>query len=120
MATGDLKSFFEDRSSFFEQKNTELLAMIRRGDQIDTGFSRKIGYKYINIVSKDPFRIHYVTDQRGIGVGSYGTGVAYLEREPDIVYESLESMYDKGQGIEGFVGYGHLKGKWYYFYWKAD
>jgi hypothetical protein len=68
----------------------------------------------------DLFGILYYTTSSGIGVGTYGTGLAYLGREPQDIYPNLEVMKEEASKVEGFWGYGHIEGNWYYFLWEAD
>jgi len=37
-------------------------------------------------------------------VASFGTGIAYLEKQPKKIYHSLEAMHQHAGEIEGFIG----------------
>ena len=54
------------------------------------------------------------------GVGTFGTGIAWLENPPDKIYPDLEAMKKDAGPIEGFVGFGNLSGNWYYFRRELD
>ncbi|MEN8107285.1 MAG: hypothetical protein ABFS22_04690 [Pseudomonadota bacterium] len=67
-----------------------------------------------------PLSIKYYTHRRGFGVGTFGTGIAWLENPPDKICPGLEAMKQDDRQIEGFVGFGHLSGNWYYFRGELD
>jgi len=48
--------------------------------------------------------IKYYTHFRGIGVASFGTGIAYLEKHQKKYNHSLEAMHQHAGEIEGFIG----------------
>jgi len=118
--TAEMQSFYLSRQAKFEKNNTVNISRLIAGQPINLKENKNVGYFRMSAVLKPAVSIHYYTHQRGFGVGALGTGIAYLETPPDKIYTSLEAMADISGPIEGFVGYGHITGRWYYFHWEID
>ena len=67
-----------------------------------------------------PVAIRFHTHVRGIGVGAYGAGLAWLQEPPAKAYVSGNEMMQAARQVEGFIGYRHIEGHWYAFLWEAD
>ena len=88
----------------------------------------EIGYKWVETEPKpdvyqagEPLIVRYYTHLRGIGVGAFGTGIAYIDpRMQEKTYPSLEAMINDAKEVEGFIGYSKISDNWYYFFWEAD
>jgi hypothetical protein len=126
--TAEMKEFFSLHQTAFEQKNGEILAALSQRTAIHSGPDEKVGYRWLEIEPQpeiyrdgDPLIVRYYTHMRGIGVGAFGTGIAYLD--PSIlekVYPNLEAMGNDAKEVEGFIGYSPVSGNWHIFYWEAD
>ena len=65
--------------------------------------------------------MRYYTHLRGIGVGAFGTGIAYIDPVVERkLYPTLEAMTDDAKEVEGFIGYSKISNNWYSFFWEAD
>ena len=127
-STAEMEEFFAAHRSGFEQKNYSILSALAQKETIDLGPDSKVGYQWLEMELKsdsyqdgDPITLRYYTHLRGIGVGAFGTGIAYID--PSIQtknYPSLEAMADDAKKVEGFVGYSHIAENWHTFFWKAD
>jgi len=117
--TIEMRNYFSSHQSEFENKNAEILAVLAAGGHVDSGGNAKVGYLGLQATSEPSAQIMYFTHRAGIGVGSFGTGIAYLESQPVTLYPSLEAMRDDGGKDDGFVGFGRLSGKWYFFFWGS-
>jgi len=115
-----MQRFYLSRQAEFEKINIENISRLTAEQPIDTKQNKKVGYIRMSAELKPAVSIKYYTHQRGFGVGAFGTGVAYLETPPNKLYASLEAMAEDSGPIEGFVGYGHITGDWYYFRWELD
>lgn len=118
--TEEMHSFYSSRQVKFEKINIENISRLIAGQPIDLKENKKVGYIRMSAELKPTISIKYYTHQRGFGVGAFGTGIAYLETPPNKIYASLEAMTEESGPIEGFVGYGHITGNWYYFRWELD
>lgn len=126
--TAEMEEFFTTHRIGFAQKNAAILSALAQKTTINSGADAKVGYKWLETQPKpeffqdgEPIIIRYYTHLRGIGVGAFGTGIAYID--PSIQeknYPSLEAMTDDAKKVEGFVGYSHITDNWYYFFWEAD
>jgi len=63
-----------------------------------------LDYRYVEATLFLFPSIKYYTHFRGIGVASFGTGIAYLEKPPNKIYHGLEAMHQHAGEIEGFLG----------------
>jgi len=126
--TVEMEEFFAANRVGFEQKNAEILAALTQKTAINLGADAKVAYKWFETQPNhdffqdgEPIIIRYYTHLWGIGVGVFGTGIAYID--PSIqekIYPSLETMTDDAKKVEGFVGYSHITGNWHSFFWEAD
>lgn len=126
--TADMEDFFTNHKLAFEEKNRGLLTALSHQTAISSDGDTKIGYRWLEIEPKpetyqngDPVIVRYYTHLQGIGVGAFGTGIAYLDpRREEKRYPSLEAMMEDRKGVEGFIGYSRISGNWYSFFWEAD
>lgn len=116
----EMKDYFLERQSAFEGKNAELLSAISENREIEKGTDEHVGYQWLKLTYEPNIQIRYYTDSLGIGVGSFGTGLAYLQSPPDKTYPDFESMYDDARRVEGFIGYTHILDNWYSFLWGSN
>ena len=127
-STAKMEEFFVAHQSGFEQKNTVIISALEQKIEIDSGVNRQVNYQWLKILPSldsyqegDPVAVLYYTHLRGIGVGSFGTGIAYIDpKKQEKTYPTLESMSADAARIEGFIGYCHISGNWYSFVWEAD
>lgn len=118
--TEEIKKHFSEHQSEFETTNKIILAKLKEGKPIDSIQKDTLAYREIE-VSSLPFQsVKYYTHYYGLGVGTFGFGIAYLEKKPNNIYQSLEAMQQDAGEIERFTGYGHLSNSWYYFRFRAD
>ena len=126
--TGEMEEFFSKQQNMFEGKNAALLTALSQKKTIDLDADAEVGYLWIEMQPEphsyqdgDPLLIRYYTHLRGIGVSSFGAGIAYFDQKrPEQTYPSLEAMADDAEKTEGFIGYSHIAGNWYFFFWEAD
>lgn len=126
--TVEMKDFFTAHRTGFEQKNTALLSALAQKATINTGHDAEVGYQWLetqpgpdSYQDGEPVKILYYTHLRGIGVGSFGTGIAYIEPAGQVkTYPNLEAMLDDAKKSEGFIGYSRIVDNWYCFFWEAD
>ena len=125
--TAEMKSFFASHQSAFRQKNGEILSRLKQHQPISFKADPATGYRWIKISPagedqyQQPVIVRYYTHQRGIGVGGFGTGIAYIDPEIKIKsYPSLEAMKVEAKKVEGFIGYTPIAENWYLFFWEAD
>ncbi len=124
--SSEMKTFFFEHRQAFEQKNTSILSALRQQKPIATTGNSVIGYQWIQLEPEypqtgKPMIIRYYTHLRGIGVGSFGTGIAYINPEAtEKLYPTLEAMNRDAKKTEGFLGYSSITGHWYAFRWEAD
>ncbi len=118
--TEEMQKYYFERQSEFEKINNLILSKLKAAESIESKRNKALGYRYIETTSLPFPSVKYYTHFRGIGVASFGTGIAYLEKPPNKIYPSLEAMRRDADEIEGFLGYGHLSNHWYYFLWEAD
>ena len=116
--TIEMRNYFSSHQSEFERKNAEILPVLAAGGQVDSESNSKVGYLWIRATSEPSAQVMYFTHRAGFGVGSFGTGIAYLETQPVTLYPSIEAMRVEGSKDDGFVGFGRLSGKWYFFFWN--
>lgn len=126
-STADMKDFYSEHQNDFEQHNAALLMKLSKNESIDTGPNPAVGYQWLMVFPHPSIyeegmeiELRYYTHKKGIGVGSYGTGIAYLDPGTTETYPSIEAMKEDASQVEGFVGYGAIAGNWYYFLWEAD
>jgi hypothetical protein len=126
--TAEMAEFFFEHQSMFEQKNVAILSALSQKAEIDSGPNTEVGYRWLETQpapyayqDSEPMMVRYYTHLRGIGVGAFGTGIAYFD--PGIqekTYPSLEAMKNDAGKVEGFVGYCRISGNWHSFFWEAD
>lgn len=80
--TAEMEDFFSKHRSAFERKNADVLFAVSQNRAIDSGPDTEIGYQFLEIRPESPLMVKYFTHVRGIGVGAFGTGIAYLESPP--------------------------------------
>jgi len=118
--TEEMHGYFAQHQSEFKTTNRLLLSQLKTSESIDPKQPDAVAYRHIEATRLPSAVIRYFTHFRGIGVASFGTGIAYLEKSPDKLYPDLQAMQQEATEVEGFLGYGHLSGNWYYFRWEAD
>jgi len=126
--TAEIKEFFSKNQSAFAQKNAEILSAVAQKKSINSNGDTVVGYQWLEVQPElhsyqngDPLIVRYYTHLRGIGVGSFGTGIAYIDpRIEEKGYPDLEAMTDDAKKVEGFIGYSKISGHWYCFFWEAD
>lgn len=126
--TAEMEEFFTAHQINFEEKNAAILANLQKNNTINTGPDSQIGYQWLEIQpfpdsyqTGEPVTIRYYTHLKGIGVGAFGTGIAYIDHaRQEKIYPSIEAMQNDAKNVEGFVGYSSITENWYSFYWKAD
>lgn len=126
--TAEMKEYFFVHQSRFEQENSAIVSALTQKTVIDSGANTQVGYQWLETQptldayqAGDPIIVRYYTHLRGIGVGTFGAGIAYIDpARTEKIYPSLEAMSDDAKKIEGFIGYSHISGNWYSFFWEAD
>ncbi len=124
--SSEMKAFFLEHRPAFEQKNISILAALKQREHISTAGDAEVGYKWLQIEPdydqpEQPLVIRYYTHLRGIGVGGFGTGIAYMSPgATERLYPTLEAMGTDAKKTEGFLGYSPISGNWYSFRWEAD
>jgi hypothetical protein len=126
--TDEMEEFFSLQRTMFEQKNAAILTALLTNKVISPGADKGVGYQWLETEPRsdtyqqgEPVIVRYYTHNRGIGVGAFGTGIAYIDpRKKEKIYPSLEDMAPDAKKIEGFIGYSHISGNWYSFLWEAD
>jgi hypothetical protein len=121
--TKEMHSYFLSHQAEFEKENTEIISRLKAEQAINSNENMKPVYFRLEAALKPSLSIKYYTHQLGIGLGAFGTGIAYLETPPNIIYSGLEEMVEDSRATEGFVGFGQLSSKssnWYYFFWEID
>lgn len=126
--TVEMEEFFAAHRSGFEHKNTSILYSLQNKVAVDSGLDTTVGYQWLEMEPKadlyedgGPVIIRYYTHLRGIGVGAFGVGIAYIDpSDQEKNYTNLEAMTDDARKIEGFIGYSHISGNWHTFLWEAD
>ncbi|MBU1564983.1 MAG: hypothetical protein KJ630_05060 [Proteobacteria bacterium] len=120
----DMQEYFTNHQEFFETTNNQIMSTMLSGKTFvpkESGSYKNILWlKVIGDKVDQDFQVRYFTHIKGIGVGSYGTGIAYLNSPPKMIYGDFESMNKDASEEEGFVGYCSIKGPWYIFFWEAD
>ncbi|MBW2710117.1 MAG: hypothetical protein JRD04_12835, partial [Deltaproteobacteria bacterium] len=123
----EMDNYFLEHQEAFKQKNDSILAALQLQKPITLLADSEIGYKWVEIEPKPnvyqagkPLIVRYYTHLRGIGVGAFGTGIAYIDpRIEEKEYPDLEAMIDDTKKVEGFIGYSKISDNWYYFFWEA-
>ena len=124
--SSEMKVFFLEHQPAFKQKNASILTTLERQGRIATTGNPEIGYKWLQIEPEhyqpgQPLVIRYYTHLRGLGVGGFGTGIAYMSPgATERLYPTIEAMDKDAKKIEGFLGYSPISGNWYSFRWEAD
>lgn len=118
--TRDMHNFFTHHQAGYEAVNNALLERLRAGESLDLDHNDTLGFSRVEASLEPSASVHYYTHYRGIGVASFGTGLAYLEQEPENLYDGIEAMQPDAASRERFTGYGRLTDTWYYFFWEAD
>ncbi len=126
--TTNMEDFFTNHKLAFEEKNRELLTALSQQITVSSEGDTMIGYRWVEVEPKqeiyqkgDPVIVRYYTHLKGIGVGAFGTGIAYLDpRREEKSYPDFEAMMEDRKGAEGFIGYSRISGNWYSFFWEAD
>ena len=115
----ELTGLLEQNRSAYEQRTEEIRQAVNRGQRFAPLQDDALGYFTFD-ARREPFRVLYYTSRSGLGVGAYGTGLAYLEEPPERLYSGIEAMREAARAVEGFIGFGGIEGDWYYFFWEAD
>ena len=126
--TVEMKEFFAAHRVGFEKKNAAILTALAKETVINSGADTQIGYQWIetqlgpdSYQNGEPVIVRYYTHLRGIGVGSFGTGIAYIDpASQETIYPDIEAMRDAAKKVEGFVGYSHITDNWHSFFWEVD
>jgi len=125
-SSSDMKSFFLEHQQGFEQENSSILATLTQQKSIAMAGNPEVGYQWLQIEPEQyqpgkPLIVRYYTHLRGIGVSSFGTGIAYMIPEAvEKLYPTIEAMDEEAKKSEGFLGYSPISGNWYSFRWEAD
>ena len=122
-STSDLQSYFAAHREDFNRINQRIINIVSENKKLsldeESKFAEILGIKFIEVLSADPPGVKYYSHKRGIGVASYGTGIAYLYTPPAKVYSAFETMKEDAKD-EGFIGFCKLEDNWYSFLWAAD
>ncbi len=118
--TDGMKGYFAQHQVVLQRVNVEILAALSEGKQMDPALAKGEVYQFLQLRSTPMPMVNYHTHVKGFGLGSYGTGIAYSPSAPEKIYENLEVMRPDAAAVEGFVGYTHISGDWYAFFWEAD
>ena len=126
--TIEMKEFFSKNQSAFAQRNVEILSAVAQEKSVNSNGDADVGYRWLEVQPElhsyqngDPLIVRYYTHLRGIGVGAFGTGIAYLDpRVEEQIYPNLEAMTNDAKKVEGFIGYSKIADNWYCFFWEAD
>ena len=127
-SSAEMVAFFVSNRDGFEQKNREILSALDQQEQIDTGADSQLGYRWVEIEPLDslasnnePIVVRYYTHVSGIGVGSFGTGIAHIEAGYEVeTFASLEAVIAAAKGVSGFIGYSKISANWYSFFWNSN
>ena len=115
----DLTTLYETNAGAFEARTAEIREAVATSSSITKRRDEVLGYFAVEAHAQ-PFSVLYYTHSSGIGVGAYGTGLAYFEEPPEHVYANLEAMKPDAAAVEGFRGYGPIRDNWYYVFWEVD
>jgi hypothetical protein len=126
--TAELHEIFADKRNAYETHAANTREAMSKREPIDSAANAQIGYLWLEVEPEpatyndgDPIVLRYYTHARGIGVGAFGTGIAYLDPGLRVQnYPDIETMREDARKVEGFIGYSRISGNWYAFYWKAD
>ncbi len=127
-STAEMEKFFSNHKRAFEEKNKEILTELSQQETISSTGDLTIGYQWLEVdptpeneQQNTPTIIRYYTHRKGIGVSSFGTGIAYIDpRREERIYPNLEAMREERKRVERFIGYSRISGDWYSFLWEAD
>ena len=115
----EMVALYRNNVHEYENRTNQIRASIMNNESFGSHRDEALGY-YALDVRKSPFSVFYYTHSSGIGVGAYGTGLAYFDEAPDRIYENLSAMKPDASAAEGFRGYAPIDGHWYYAFWEAD
>ncbi|SHJ99305.1 hypothetical protein SAMN02745165_03709 [Malonomonas rubra DSM 5091] len=126
--TAEMEEFFSRQRAMFKQKNAAILTALSTNTAIASGADKDVGYQWLETEPRpDSYQqggsvtVRYYTHIRGVGVGAFGTGIAYIDpARKEKIYPTLEDMASDAKKVEGFIGYSHISGNWYSFFWEAD
>ncbi|MFC1524133.1 hypothetical protein ACFL6N_05010 [Thermodesulfobacteriota bacterium] len=122
--SAQMQEYFHQHRESLAAANREILASMAPDGHLQAGVTDKqaklLDIEFIETNSRFPLEIRYHTHVRGIGVGAYGTGIAFLELPPLRLYSNLENMAEDAAQEEGFTGYCAITENWYSFLWEAD
>ena len=118
--SAEMQAYFAERRDAFERRHAEVSAALAANKSVITGTNDAVGYEFLMRSHSPREGVIFITHKRGIGVGMSGTGVAYLNSPPEKTYPDLKAMYPDAKAVEGFVGFSHIQGNWYYLLWEAD
>ena len=127
-STVEMVDFFSTHRGGLEQKKVAMLSALEQKQVISLGADTQLGYRWLEIEPQpdsylpgEPVTIRYYTHLRGIGVGGFGTGIAYIDSaKSEKIYPSIEAMSEAAKQVEGFIGYSRIVDNWYCFLWEAD
>ena len=103
----------------YAARTAEIRAKLEKGEAPGNRVDETLGY-FAYETRSAPFSVTYLTHSSGIGVGAYGTGLAYFDAPPEKIYGSVESMKQDMAAVEGFRGYLRIAEDWYFVLWEAD
>ena len=115
----EIIALYQANAEAYEKRTDEIRETLKQKKSPGPIRDEKLGYFAIE-ARNSPFSVLYYTHSSGIGVGAYGTGLAYLTQVPNPVYRSFKEMREAASKVEGFRGYGSINGRWYYALWEVD